>query len=110
MSRQLFIITIIFTLFSCSEKRIKDKDELVLAEYIIEKNGIYYVGDCETHIGKKFDGKGNYYYENGKLKGNYIIKNGIPEGIWNRFNFDGSKKIDLYFKNGKIIKKIKHTK
>jgi antitoxin component YwqK of YwqJK toxin-antitoxin module len=110
MKQIILLISIIFTLFSCSEKRVKDKDELVLAEFIIEKNGVYYKGCCESHIGDKFDGIGNYYHDNGKLKGNYIIKNGIPEGIWNSFNSDGSKKIDLYFKNGKIIKKIKYKK
>ena len=110
MKQLVFIIAIIFTLFSCSEKRVKHKDELVLAEFIIEKNGVYYEGCCESHIKDKFDGTGNYYHDNGKLKGNYTIKNGIPEGIWNIYNSDGSKKIDLYFKNGKIIKKIKYKK
>lgn len=98
-----------FLLSSCSKERIKDVDEIVLAEFIVEKNGIYYSGDCEVHIGKKFTGTGYYYYGNGKLKGNYTIKNGIPEGHWKQFNIDGTKSIDIFYKKGKVIQKIKHN-
>ncbi len=93
--------------FSCSEKRKKDIDEIVLAEYIVEKDGIYFSGDCEIHIGDKFTGSSKYFYENGKVKGTYILKNGLPDGHWEQFNDDGTKKLDLYFENGNLLKKTK---
>ncbi len=94
---------------SCSKNRKKDIDEIVLAEYIVEKDGIYFSGDCEIHIGDKFTGPGEYFYENGKVKGTYILKNGLPDGHWEQFNEDGTKKLDLFFENGILIKKQKQT-
>jgi len=107
--KNLFIFVLLFScLISCSDKRKKDIDEIVLAEYIVEKNGIYYSGDCEIHIGDKFTGTSKYYHENGNIKGTYTIKNGLPDGHWKQFNSNGKKKLDLYFDNGSLLKKIKH--
>jgi antitoxin component YwqK of YwqJK toxin-antitoxin module len=72
---------------------------------IIEKNGIYYSGDCETHADKKYSGTSCYYYDNGKVKGTYTILNGLPDGHWERFDSTGKKTIDLYFDDGKLINK-----
>jgi antitoxin component YwqK of YwqJK toxin-antitoxin module len=109
MLKRLLILFGFFFLISCSEKRIKDIDEIVLSENIQEKNGFYHYGDCEEHIGNLYNGKNYYYHENGKIKGNFTLNNGVPEGHWEQFNSDGTKKIDIYFKEGKVIKKIKHN-
>lgn len=109
MFKRLLILFGFFLLISCSEKRIKDIDEIVLNENIQEKNGFYHYGDCEEHIGKLYNGKNYYYHKNGTIKGDYTLKNGIPEGHWKQFNSDGTKRIDIYFKEGKVIKKIKHN-
>jgi antitoxin component YwqK of YwqJK toxin-antitoxin module len=101
----ILLLTIIS--FSCSKYRIKYIDEIVLHENIQEVNGIYYNGDCEDHIGSKFSGSGNYFYDNGKIKGTYTLKNGLPHGHWEQFNENGTKKLDLYFENGNLEKKIK---
>jgi len=106
MNRILIILVLFF--ISCVEKRVKDVDEIVLAEYIQEVNGVYYEGDCEEHIGDKFSGSGNYFHESGKIKGTYTLKNGLPNGYWEQFNESGTKKLVLYFENGNLIKKIKN--
>lgn len=109
MIKKSILLFCFLFLLSCTEKRVKDVDEIVLAEYIQEVNGFYHFGDCEDHIGKLYTGTDYYYHENGKIKGNYTLKNGIPEGHWEQFNSNGSKKIDIYFRQGKVIKKIKHN-
>ncbi len=109
MIKKLTILIGIFFLISCSEKRTKDIDEIVLNENIQEENGFYHYGDCEEHIGDLYNGKNQYYHENGKVKGSFTLKNGTPEGHWEQFNLDGTKKIDIYFKKGRVIKKIKHN-
>jgi hypothetical protein len=76
MRQFLFYSLVILLSISCSNKRAKDIDEIVLHEIIQEVNGIYYEGDCEEHIGDKFSGSGNYFHENGKIKGSYEMKNG----------------------------------
>ncbi|TDP57519.1 hypothetical protein BC748_2730 [Flavobacterium dankookense] len=105
MNRLLIILVLFF--ISCSERRNKDFDEIVLHENIQEVNGIYYNGDCEEHIGSKFSGSANYFHDNGKIKGTSTLKNGLPDGHWEQFNENGTKKLDLYFENGNLIKKIK---
>lgn len=107
MKQFLFYSLIILLSISCSNKRAKDIDEIVLAEYIQEVNGVYYEGDCEEHIGEKFTGSGKYFHENGKIKGSYTLINGLPNGHWEQFYENGRKKLDLYFENGNLIKKIK---
>nr|WP_294936850.1 hypothetical protein [uncultured Flavobacterium sp.] len=107
--KNVIILILLFSGFvSCQEKREKDSNEIVLAEFIVEKDGIYFSGDCEIHSENKFSGSSEYYHENGKIKGTYTIKNGLPDGHWEQFNSDGTKKLDLYFKNGSLLKKIKH--
>lgn len=105
LNRLTFII-LPFLFFSCGRKM--DKDEIVLNEMVIEKSGKYYYGDCEEHATSFYTGTNTYYYENGRIKGTFTIKNGLPNGHWEQFNLDGSKKLDLYFENGKLIKKISH--
>lgn len=107
MKQFLSYSIILIFLISCAEKRVKDVDEIVLHEIIQEVNGFYYEGNCEEHIGDKFSGSGNYFHDNGKIKGTYTLKNGLPDGHWEQFNENGTKKLDLYFKNGNLIKKIK---
>jgi antitoxin component YwqK of YwqJK toxin-antitoxin module len=90
--------------YSCG--RTKDPDELFLSEVAFEKEGVYYNINCATHSNyKKYTGIDTCYYDNGKIKGTSIIKNGLPDGHWEQFNADGTKKLDLYFDNGDIIKK-----
>ena len=97
---------ILLILLGCGRQM--DKDEIVLNEMVIEKNGKYYYGDCEKHATTFYTGANTYYHENGKVKGTFTIKNGLPIGHWEQFNLDGSKKLDLYFENGKLINKISH--
>ena len=82
-----------------------DKDELVLNEMVIEKNGKYYYGDCDEHATSFFTGTDTFYHENGKVKGTFTIKNGLPDGHWEQFDSNGTKKLDMYFINGDLIKK-----
>jgi antitoxin component YwqK of YwqJK toxin-antitoxin module len=103
-----FIFSIlILSIISCQFERKRDKDELVLGDYIIEKNGVYYVGDCEIHSSEKYTGIDTFYFDNRKIKGTYSIKNGLPDGHWEQFNDNGTKKLDLYFENGNLTKKTK---
>lgn len=104
---------IIFSLFlfvhlGCARQI--DKDEIVLGDYIVEKNGKYYRGDCREHATRYYTGTDTFYHENGKVKGTFTIKRGLPDGHWEQFNFDGSKKLDLYYDNGKLINKVFHKK
>lgn len=99
-----FAISLLFV-FSCG--RTKAPDELVLSEMIFEENGIYYKINCSTHSNyKKYTGTDTFFHDNGKIKGTYTIKNGLPNGHWEQFDSNGIKKIDLYFDNGDLIKKI----
>jgi antitoxin component YwqK of YwqJK toxin-antitoxin module len=106
-TRNLLTFTILLLfLFGCGRQIYKD--EIVLNEMVIEKNGKYYYGDCEEHATKYYTGTNKYYHGNGKVKGTFTIKNGLPNGHWEQFNLDGSKKLDLYFEDGKLINKITH--
>src|ERR1017187_9097776 len=99
----LLILGCIVFLFSNSCGRTKDPDELVLGEYIIEENGIYYRGDCEVHIEGRYTGTDSFYHDNGKLKGTYTLKNGLPDGHLEQYDTFGAKKVDLYFDTGDFI-------
>lgn len=103
-------LTITFLILSlCGCGRHVDTDEIVLNEMIVEKNGKYYYGDCDEHATTFYTGTDTFYFqENGKVKGTFTIKNGLPNGHWEQFNLDGSKKIDLYYSNGKLITKVTH--
>jgi len=92
-------------LFGCGRQM--DRDEIVLNEMVIEKSGKYYYGDCDEHATTFYSGTDTFYFhENGKVKGTFTIKNGLPNGHWEQFNLDGSKKCDLYFNNGKLTNKV----
>jgi hypothetical protein len=101
----IFVLTLI--LISCVQNREKDRDELVLAEYVIEKNGIYYNGDYEIHAKKRFTGECKFYHNNGRLKGFVQIKNGLPTGQWKYWDSTGKNILDMYFEKGRMIKKGK---
>ena len=103
----IILFGLILTIVSCEQKRQKDTDELVLAEYVFEKNGIYYDGDCEIHAKKKFSGECKFYHDNGKLKGYTQIKNGLPTAQWKYWDSTGLNILDLNFEKGKLIKKEK---
>jgi hypothetical protein len=98
---------LILMIVSCVQKREKDSDELVLAEYVFEKNGIYYEGDCEIHAKEKFTGECKFYHDNGKLKGVALIANGLPTGQWKYWDTTGLNTLDLYYEKGRLIKKKK---
>jgi antitoxin component YwqK of YwqJK toxin-antitoxin module len=104
--KKITILLIVLSFMSCESKRKKEADEIVLNEMVIEKNGKYYFGDCELHAKKYYTGSNKYYHENGKVKGTFTIEDGIPEGHWEQFNEDGSKKLDLYFEHGKVTKRL----
>jgi len=105
--RLLFGILILST-YSC--ERTKDSDELVLSELVFEEGGIYYDINCATHSSyKKYTGTDTCYHDNGKIKGTYTIKNGLPHGHWEQFSADGTKKIDLYFDSGDLLIKNKNN-
>ena len=74
---------------------------------VIEKNGKYYYGDCDEHAINFYTGTDSFYHENGKVMGTFTIKNGLPNGHWEQFDSNGTKKLDLYFGNGDLIKKEK---
>jgi antitoxin component YwqK of YwqJK toxin-antitoxin module len=106
MYRLTFVILILL-IFSCG--RTKDPDELVLSESVFEDDGIYYTNNCSTHSNyPKYTGTDTCYHENGKIKGTYTVKNGLPNGHWEQFDDNGVKKIDLYFDNGDLTKKVKY--
>ena len=105
--RNIILFGLILTTFSCEQKRLKDIDEIVLAEYVFEKNGIYYKGDCETHAKNKFTGECKFYHDNSKLKGYVQIENGLPTGHWKYWDSTGLNILDLYFEKGNLIKKNK---
>lgn len=104
--KRFWVIFIIFIVFvSCQKSREKDFQEMVLSEEVYQKNGIYYTSDA-NHNDIEYSGEEKFYYENGKLKGKAIIKVGIPEGHWEYWNEDGTKKLDLYFENGIVTRRI----
>jgi len=97
----------IFVLLFCSCGRTKDPDELVLSETVFEDDGIYFNINCARHSNyEKYTGTDTCYHDNGKIKGTYTIKNGVPDGHWEQFNLDGSKKLDLFYSNGKLVNKV----
>ncbi len=104
---QILFIGLILNSISCGQEREKDSDELVLAEYVIEKNGIYYEGDCEIHTKEKFTGECKFYHDNGKFKGLVHIDNGLPTGQWKYWDTTGLNILDLYYGKGKLIRKEK---
>lgn len=105
LNRLIFKL-LLLSLWGCG--RNIDKDEIVLNEMVVEKSGKYYYGDCEIHATKLYTGTDTFYHENGKLKGTFTIKNGLPNGHWEQFNLDGTKKLDLYFENGNLKNKVNH--
>jgi antitoxin component YwqK of YwqJK toxin-antitoxin module len=76
--QKISLLLILFSFLSCG--RNIEPDEIVLNEMVVEKNGKYYYGDCEDHATEYYTGSNKYYHENGKVKGTFTIKNGIPEG------------------------------
>jgi hypothetical protein len=104
---QIIFVGLILTAVSCGQKREKDSDELVLVESVIEKNGIYYDGDCEIQAKEKFSGECKFYHDNGKLKGVVNIENGLPTGKWKYWDSTGLNTLDLYYEKGRLIKKEK---
>ena len=102
----LFISIITFLLTSCS--RTKDPDEIVVSEMIFEEDGFYYSVNCSEHLNyQKFTGIDTCYYDNGNIQSIFKIKNGKPNGHWIKWNQNGTIKIDLYFKDGELIRKSK---
>jgi len=104
---QIILFALILTIVSCEQKRQKESDEIVLAEYVFEKDGIYYDGDCEIHAKKRFTGECKFYHDNRKLKGYVQIENGLPTGQWKYWDSTGLNILDLYYEKGRLIKKEK---
>ena len=105
MKNSALIIAIIFFTISCSDSRAKVDGELVLSESVYEENGIYYQ-HTSNHKKVKYSGKCVFYWHrNGNKKGIAIFENGLPEGHWEYWNEDGSKRLDLYFEEGKLMNK-----
>jgi len=105
---QLLFLGLILVAVSCGQKREKDSDEIVLNEMVIEKNGIYYEGDCEIHAKEKFSGECKFYHHgNGKLKGVVLLANGLPTGHWKYWDSTGLKTLDLFYDKDNLIKKEK---
>ena len=95
----------LFLLYSCAESRIMDPQELVLSESVYEENGFYYK-HAVNHKKIKHTGKCLFYWHsNGNKKGIAILENGLPHGHWEYWNEDSSKRLNLYFEKGKLIKK-----
>ncbi len=110
MKNTIIILFISILTMSCSASREKDIDELLLSEFVYETNGIYYQ-HAVNHKKVKYSGTLKFYhFENGKLKGKVTIQNGIPEGLWEYWYENGSKKLDLYFENGIVTRKVKTEK
>jgi antitoxin component YwqK of YwqJK toxin-antitoxin module len=84
-----------------------DKDEIVFNDYVFEKDGIYYNVNCSSHSNdKKYTGTDTGYHRNRKIWGTSIVKKGLPVGHWEQFDSNGTKKLDLYFDNGNLKKKL----
>jgi antitoxin component YwqK of YwqJK toxin-antitoxin module len=99
------LISLICLNVSCNKERIKDSNELVLSEYIIEKNGIYFEGEDELHAKIKYTGKCEFFHSNGQLKGLIYFEKGLPNGHWQYWDTSGVKAIDIFYNKGKVIKK-----
>lgn len=102
--QKISFLVILLSFLSCGRK--VEPDEIVLNEMVVEKNGKYYYGDCEEHATEYYTGSDKYYYESGKVKGTFTIKNGFPDGHWEQFNEDGSKKLEIFFKDGKVTQRL----
>lgn len=110
MKNRFLILIIGLLIVSCSESRIKDFDELVLSESVYEEKGIYYQ-HAVNHKKVKYSGTCEFYhFKTGTLKGKAIIKNGLPNGHWEYWNENGSKRLDIYFENGEVIEKTTPNK
>lgn len=102
---KLTFLTLMLIVVSCG--RTVDPDEVVWNDYVFEKNGIYYNVNCATHSNyKKYSGTDTVYFDKNKIKAISIVENGLPTGHWMLFNANGTKKIDMTFENGKLIKKV----
>jgi hypothetical protein len=107
LNRYLLLLTLLF-LGACRQARQPDPDELVLADWVFEEQGHYYRVNCADHSAREpYTGTDSCYYDNGRVKGTYTIVDGRPDGHWEQFNADGSKKLDLYYDNGVLQRKIK---
>ncbi len=101
---RLLFASLVILIISCS--RTKDIDEPALGENFFEQGGIYYSNNCATHSNyKKYNGTDTSYYDNGKIKATFTIKDGLPDGHWQKFNDHGTKKVDIYFDHGNFKKK-----
>lgn len=101
---KVFYLIIFTILFSCSRK--VDVDEIALSETFFEENGYYYSLNCVEHSNyPKYTGKDTCYYDHGSIKSISNIVDGIPVGKWTKLNQKGNLKIELYYKDGEVIKK-----
>ena len=104
---KLAFLILILIIVSCG--RTVDHDEVVWNDYVFENNGIYYNVNCATHSNyKKYSGTDTVYFDKNKIKAISIVKDGLPTGHWVLFNTNGTKKIDMYFDNGKLLNKVIH--
>jgi antitoxin component YwqK of YwqJK toxin-antitoxin module len=102
---------LILTLIIVSCGRTVDPGEIVWNDYVFEKNGIYYKVNCATHSNyKRYSGTDTVYFDKNKIKAISIIEDGVPIGHWVLYNTNGTKKIDMYYENGKLLKKVIHKK
>lgn len=106
--KRILIFSLIFFVIGCNHRN-KDIDELVLDDYISEKNGIYYFCDCEIHCNeKKITRSGKNYYYNLKIKNTWKLINGKPDSTWVYFDTLGNKKMEILFNDGEVKNKIKY--
>jgi antitoxin component YwqK of YwqJK toxin-antitoxin module len=101
---KLTVTLLLLSLLGCGRQM--DKDEIVFNDYVFEENGIYYIVSGSTHSNyRKYTGTDTGYHDNGKIWGTSIVKKGLPDGHWEQFDSNGTKKLDLYFDNGNLTKK-----
>ncbi|CAN5395509.1 hypothetical protein BH10BAC1_BH10BAC1_01560 [soil metagenome] len=105
MKFRVFLLSLIMA--SCTSRQ-KDIDENVNIEQVTEKNGIYYSVDHEGNMTIYSGTDTTYYNENFKIKimkATYTFEDGLPEGHWEQMDNNGKKLLDIYYKNGEVIKK-----
>lgn len=76
------------------------------------KEEVYYPNGKLDYVGNFKDGiehgQWTYYYETGTKKAVEVWNKGKEVGIFYEFNPDGSLLLETHYKNGKVIKEVKH--
>lgn len=81
-------------------KKVKVKEEVYWPNGTLD-----YVGNFQNGIEH---GQWTYYYKTGVKKAVEVWNKGKEVGIFYEFKSDGSLLLETHYKNGKVIKEVKH--